>query len=338
MLAFSRKQILSPAVFGLNDLVVSVCRMLDRVIGEDITLMTTLEPELRAVIADPGQIEQVIMNLVINARDAMPTGGTLIIETSNVELDQSYAATHPEAPAGQCVLLTVTDTGYGMDELTQARVFEPFFTTKDRRKGTGLGLATVYGIIKQSGGEITVASQPGHGTTSKFCCRPAPSVAAKRWLRLNSMTAAGGSETILLVEDDALVRNLVRTVLRNAGYTILEAAHGHEALAIAQQHPGVIDLLVTDVVMPQMGGRELAEQLSQVRRQIKVLFMSGYTDDAVVRHGLLMARVDLLSKPFSPLKLAAKVREVLDKARVAQAASTGILRGSAWCADSARWI
>ena len=321
LLAFSRKQILSPAVFGLNDLVVNVCRMLDRVIGEDITLSTTLEPELRAVIADPGQIEQVIMNLVINARDAMPTGGTLIIETSNVELDHSYAATHPDAPVGQCVALTVTDTGYGMDELTQARVFEPFFTTKESTKGTGLGLATVYGIIKQSGGEITVASLPGHGTTFQILLPASAGVVGGRADLPEQPVAAGGSETILLVEDDALVRNLVRAVLRNEGYTILEAAHGHEALTVAQEHPGSIDLLVTDVVMPHMGGRELAEQLSQVRRQIKVLFMSGYTDDAVVRHGLLMSRVDLLSKPFSPLKLAAKVREVLGKARVAQSAS-----------------
>ncbi len=321
LLAFSRKQILSPTVFGLNELVVSVCRMLDRVIGEDITLVTTLEPELRAVIADPGQIEQVIMNLVINARDAMPTGGTLMIETSNVELDQSYAATHSEAPIGQSVRLTVTDTGYGMDETTQARIFEPFFTTKGSSKGTGLGLATVYGIVKQSGGEITVASLPAHGTTFQILLPASASVAGDRADPREQTLVAGGSETILLVEDDALVRNLVRTVLRNEGYTILEAAHGHQALAIAQQHPGIIDLLVTDVVMPQMSGRELAEQLSQLRRQIKVLFISGYTDDAVVRHGLLMARVELLSKPFSPLKLAAKVREVLDKAPVAQPAS-----------------
>jgi PAS domain S-box-containing protein len=318
LLAFSRKQILSPVVFGLNDLVVNVCRMLDRVIGEDITLLTTLEPQLRPVIADPGQIEQVIMNLVINARDAMPTGGTLMIETSNIELNQGHAAAHLDRLAGPGVLLTVIDTGYGMDALTQARAFEPFFTTKDTSKGTGLGLATVYGIVKQSGGEIMLSSQPGYGTTFQILLPASTSEAGEALVAPESMVAAGGSETILLVEDDALVRNLVQTVLRNAGYTVLEAAHGHEALAIAQQHQGVIDLLVTDVVMPQMGGRELSEQLSQVRRQIKVLFMSGYTDDAVVRHGLLMARVDLLAKPFSPLKLAAKVREVLDKAPAAQ--------------------
>jgi two-component system cell cycle sensor histidine kinase/response regulator CckA len=320
LLAFSRKQILSPAVFGLNQLVVDVCRMLNRVIGEDITLITTLEPELCAVIADPGQIEQVIMNLILNARDAMPTGGTLIVETSNVELGQNHMAAHPNSPMGQCVLLTVTDTGNGMDDLTQARIFEPFFTTKAAAKGTGLGLATVYGIIKQSGGEITVASQLGCGTTFQILLPASGSMAIEQAAAPEHAAVARGSETLLLVEDDALVRDLVRTVLRNEGYTILEAARGPDALAIAQRHAGTIDLLVTDVVMPQMSGRELAELLRQVRPKIKVLYMSGYTDDAVVRHGLLMARVELLSKPFSPLKLAAKVREVLDKARADQSA------------------
>ena len=317
LLAFSRRQMLIPVVFGLNDLVGNVCRMLERVLGEDITLLTMLEPDLHAIAADPGQIEQVIMNLVINGRDAMPSGGTLMIETSNIELDQYYATTHPDSPTGPCVLLMVTDTGYGMDELTQARVFEPFFTTKESAKGTGLGLATVYGIIKQSGGEIVVMSQPGCGTTFQILLPASTGTVSEQVAVQASVAATGGSETILLAEDDALVRDLVRTVLRNEGYTILEAAHGHAALVLAQQYPGSIDLLLTDVVMPQMSGRELAEQLSQVRQQIKVLYMSGYTDDAVVRHGLLMSRVDLLSKPFSPLKLAAKVREVLDKARVA---------------------
>jgi PAS domain S-box-containing protein len=314
LLAFSRKQMLSPVVFGLNELVQNVCRMLDRVLGEDITLLTSLEPQLRPLNADPGQIEQVIMNLVINARDAMPTGGTLMIETSNIDLEHEYAATHPGAPSGPCVLLTVADTGYGMDELTRARAFEPFFTTKESAKGTGLGLATVYGIVKHSGGDITIASQPGHGTTFQIVLPASTGPAIDQAIAHESIAATGGTETILLVEDDGLVRDLVRTVLRHEGYTILEAAHGREALALAQQHTAPIDLLITDVVMPQMSGRELAEQLAQIRPQIKVLFMSGYTDDAVVRHGLLMAKVDLLSKPFSPLKLAAKVREVLEKA------------------------
>jgi PAS domain S-box-containing protein len=318
LLAFSRKQLLSPSILALNDLVANMRKMLERLIGEDITLMTTLEPDLRLVTADSGQIEQVIMNLVINARDAMPTGGTLIIETGNIDLDENYATTHPEAPIGPCVLLTVTDTGNGMDENTQARVFEPFFTTKESGKGTGLGLATVYGIIKQSGGEISVASQPGHGTTFQILLPASPSTTEDQADSQSHPAASGGNETILLVEDEALVRDLVRTVLRNEGYTILEAAQGQEALAIARQHPGSIDLLVTDVVMPHMSGRELAEQISLARQQIKVLFMSGYTDDAVVRHGLLMARVEFLAKPFSPLKLAAKVREVLDKAKDAE--------------------
>ena len=322
LLAFSRKQILSPSILTLNDLVTNLRKMLERLIGEDITLTTTLDPDLRPIIADPGQIEQVIMNLVINARDAMPIGGTLIIETSNIDLDQNYATTHPEAPAGPCALLTVTDTGCGMDEITQARIFEPFFTTKEAGKGTGLGLATAYGIIKQSGGEITVTSRLGYGTTFQILLPATTSVASDQADPHMHTAASGGSETILLVEDDALVRSLVRTVLRNEGYTLLEAADGREALVIASQHPGSIDLLLTDVVMPQMSGRELAEQLRQTRRQIKVLFMSGYTDDAVVRHGLLMARVEFLAKPFSRLKLAAKVREVLDKAQVAEIPST----------------
>jgi DNA-binding response OmpR family regulator len=322
LLAFSRKQILSPSVLALNDLVANMRKMLERLIGEDITLMTTLEPDLHPVIADHGQIEQVIMNLAIKARDAMPTGGLLIIETSNVELDQSYAITHPEAPVGPCIALTVSDTGYGMDRLTQARIFEPFFTTKEPGQGTGLGLATVYGIVTQSGGEISVASQPGHGTTFRILLPASARVADDRADAHEHAATSGGSETILLVEDDTLIRNLVRTVLRKEGYTILEAADGHEALRIAREHPESIDLLVTDVVMPLMSGRELAEQLSQIRSQLKVLFISGYTDDAVVRHGLLMASVEFLAKPFSPLKLAAKVREVLDKARVAELQST----------------
>jgi PAS domain S-box-containing protein len=317
LLTFSRKQILSPSVLALNDLVAHMRAMLERLIGEDIILRTTVEPNLRPVIADAGQIEQVIMNLVINARDAMPTGGTLLIETSNVELDPSYAATHPGSPVGSCVLLTVTDTGFGMDEMTQARIFEPFFTTKEPGKGTGLGLATVYGIVKQSGGDITVSSRPDQGATFQILLPASTGVASAPADSHSQAPVVKGSETILLVEDDALVRELVRTVLHNGGYTVLEARHGHEALTIARQHPGSIDLLVTDVVMPQMSGRKLAEQLSQARQQIKVLFMSGYADDAVVRHGLL-AREAFLAKPFSPAKLAAKVREVLDHASVVE--------------------
>jgi two-component system cell cycle sensor histidine kinase/response regulator CckA len=315
LLAFSRKQILAPIVLDLNSLVANLGEMLERLIGEDITLTTALQPELWSVTADPGQIEQVIMNLTLNARDAMPGGGRLTIETRNVQLDATYAKTHPEAPAGACVLLAVGDTGSGMDELTRARVFEPFFTTKEPGKGTGLGLATVYGIIKQSGGDILVYSEAGQGTIFKIYLpasqmRAKSPVAAKTW-----PVSRGGHETILLVEDEEMVRDLVRTVLQSAGYTILEAGNGGEALSLAGQHQGTIDLLVTDLVMPEMSGRELAERLKALRPGIKVLFMSGYTDDVVVRHGLLAADVEFLPKPFSPGALASKVRKVLDQAK-----------------------
>jgi two-component system, cell cycle sensor histidine kinase and response regulator CckA len=322
LLAFSRKQILSSATLNLNDLVTHLRKMLERLIGEDITLVTTLDPNLRTLVADAGQIEQVIMNLVINARDAMPTGGTLTIETGNIDLDERYAIGHPEAPIGACVMLTVTDTGQGIDEQMQARIFEPFFTTKELGRGTGLGLAMVYGIVKQSGGEISVTSQPDLGSTFQILLQASSGVTIPEMGAAGQPPALGGNETILLVEDEAQVRDLVRVVLRNEGYTILEAADGHEALQIASQHLGPIDLLVTDVVMPRLSGRQLAEQLSLTRRPLKVLFMSGYTDDAVVRHGLLTATVEFLAKPFSPLRLAAKVREVLDQVRPGTIPST----------------
>jgi CheY-like chemotaxis protein len=286
--------------------------MLERLIGEDITLTAVLQPGLWPVLADPGQLEQVIMNLVINARDAMPTGGRLTLETKNVLLDDSYAHTHLGAPTGPCVMLVVTDTGQGMDEPTLARIFEPFFTTKAPDKGTGLGLATVYGIVKQSGGHITVYSEPGQGSSFKIYL-PASETVPQRLARPSVQPVIrGGSETILLVEDEEMVRRLVQWTLLRQGYTLLEARGGDEALLLARQHQGQIDLLVTDVVMPQMSGRALAEQLKALRPQIKVLFMSGYTDDTVVRHGLLAAEIEFLPKPFSPEVLAAKVREVLD--------------------------
>ncbi len=313
LLAFSRRQMLAPIVLDLNDLVANLHKMLERLIGEDITLTTVLAPGLWSVTADPGQIEQVIMNLAVNARDAMPTGGMLTIETGNVHLDDSYAKTHPEAPVGPCVMLAVSDTGHGMDEPTQARIFEPFFTTKEPGKGTGLGLATVYGIVKQSGGDILVYSEPGHGTTFKIYL-PANEVPPKNLVAPPTQPVSrDGHETILLVEDEEMVRDLVRIVLQNAGYIVLEAPHGKAALSLSAQHQGPIDLLITDVVMPRMSGRELAEQLKALRPPMKVLFMSGYTDDAVVQHGLLAADVEFLPKPFSPSLLASKVREVLDK-------------------------
>lgn len=313
LLAFSRKQILAPTTLDLNSLVTNLRKMLERLIGEDITLSTVLQPGLWTITADPGQIEQVIMNLAVNARDAMPTGGMLTIETSNVQLDENYLRTQLGAPSGPCVMLVVTDTGCGMDESTRAQIFEPFFTTKELGKGTGLGLATAYGIIKQSGGDITVYSEPGQGATFKLYL-PASEIAANGLAvpAANPVTH-GGNETILLVEDEETVRKLARTALQGKGYVILEASHGGEALSLFEQHQGLIDLLVTDVVMPQMSGRELAEQLKTFQPQLKVLFMSGYTDDAIVRHGLLTAEVEYLSKPFSLNVLASKVREVLDK-------------------------
>lgn len=313
LLAFSRQQILAPTRLDLNDLVANLHKMLGRLIGEDITLTTVLQPGLWPVTADPGQLEQVIMNLVINARDAMPTGGKLTIETRNVDLDGSYAQIHLDAPTGPCVMLAVTDTGHGMDEATLARIFEPFFTTKEPGKGTGLGLATVYGIVKQSGGHITVYSEPSQGTTFKIYL-PASGTAPQRLAQPQAQPVIrGGNETILLVEDDEMVRSLVQRALLRQGYTLLEARWGDEALFLVEQQRGQIDLLVTDVVMPKMNGRELFEQLKALHPRMKVLFMSGYTDDTMVRNGLLAAEIEFLSKPFSPDALAAKVREVLDK-------------------------
>ncbi|MBE7557365.1 MAG: PAS domain S-box protein [Anaerolineales bacterium] len=312
LLAFSRKQMLAPTNLDLNDLVTNLHKMLGRLIGEDINLVLVLQPGLWPVKADPGQIEQVIVNLAVNARDAMPTGGMLTIETGNVRLDDNYLKTHPEAPHGPCVMLAVTDTGQGMDAPTQAHIFEPFFTTKEVGQGTGLGLATVYGIIKQSGGDITLYSKPGHGTTFKIYLpagEPIPDVAVPP----TPPVSHAGTETILLVEDEEGVRNLIGRTLKSKGYTVLEARHGDEALLLAGQHQRPIDLLLTDVIMPQMSGRDLTERLKAFQPSIKVLFMSGYTDDAVVRHGLLTAEVEFLSKPFSPDTLAAKVRRVLDK-------------------------
>jgi two-component system cell cycle sensor histidine kinase/response regulator CckA len=315
LLAFSRKQMLAPVVLDLNSLVANLSEMLQRLIGEDVTLATALQPELWSVTADPGQIEQVIMNLALNARDAMLDGGRLTIETRNVHLDEAYAKTHPGAPVGPCVMLAVSDTGYGMNEATLARIFEPFFTTKEPGKGTGLGLATVYGIIKQSGGDILVYSELGQGTTFKIYL-PARGIDAAGTLASQTQPAMPrGHETILLVEDEDMVRDLVRTVLQGSGYTILEARQGGEALSLAGQHQGAIDLLVTDLVMPHMSGRELAERLKALRLDLKVLFMSGYTDDVVVRHGLVAADVEFLPKPFSPGVLASKVRKTLDQVK-----------------------
>ncbi|NJN97997.1 MAG: response regulator [Anaerolineales bacterium] len=313
LLAFSRKQILAPTILDLNILITNLHKMLGRLIGEDITLSLNLQPELWPITADPGQMEQVIMNLVVNARDAMPTGGRLTIETGNIHLDESYTQTHPTAPPGPCVLLAVTDTGYGMDKSTLTRIFEPFFTTKEPGQGTGLGLATVFGIVKQSGGDILVYSEPNQGATFKVFLPANKTQANPAFKPPVQLTRAKGHETILLVEDEEQVRSLVRNILQDQGYKVLETHLGSEALLVAQHHQHSIDLLITDVIMPQMSGRVLAEQLKKLLPDLKVLFMSGYTDDTVVRHGLLTAEVEFLSKPFSPIALLTKLREVLDK-------------------------
>lgn len=312
LLAFSRKQVLQPQLLDLDDLVADVGKMLQRLIGEDIELITIPRPGLGQVKADPGQIEQVIMNLAINARDAMPQGGKLTIETANVRLDEGYTRQHTEVKPGPYVMLAVSDSGIGMDKETQARIFEPFFTTKTQGRGTGLGLAAVYGIVKQSGGHIWVYSEVGRGTTFKVYLpqieemveTPQPSVAPSQLPQ--------GSETILLVEDEEGVREFIFDILRASGYTVLEARNGREALMISKRYSGAIHLLLTDVVMPEMSGRELVGYLASLRPQMKVLYMSGYTDDAIVRHGVLEPGRILLQKPFTPYALTRRIREVLD--------------------------
>lgn len=312
LLAFSRKQILQPVPLDLNKTATDVQRMLQRIIGEDIDLSLVLADNLGLVLADPGQLEQVLMNLVVNARDAMPQGGKLTIETSNVEIDEECAADHEAVSPAPFVQITVTDTGCGMDEQTQARLFEPFFTTKERGKGTGLGLPTAYGIVKQSGGNIWVYSEPGMGTTLVIHL-PRDLAATAAIARSPGMaTLVPGTETILIVEDEEALLEVARRSLEAAGYTVLSALAGDEALTIAAQHAGEIQLLLTDVIMPQMSGPALAQELVRARPQLEVLYMSGYTDDAIVHHGMLEAETQFISKPFVGADLARKVRQVLD--------------------------
>ncbi len=311
LLAFSRQQVLEPRVLDLNEIVSGAGKMLQRLIGEDVALVTVLAPDLGAVKADPGQLEQVIMNLAVNARDAMPQGGKLTIETTNVDLDVTYTMEHTAVSPGPYVLLTVSDTGVGMDEETQRRIFEPFFTTKQTGTGTGLGLATVYGIVKQSGGFIWVYSEPGHGTTFKIYL-PRVDEPAEAEQRGTTPQYVHGTETVLLAEDAGPLRAVARQILKREGYTVLEAPDGKSALEGAAAHDGPIHLLITDVIMPEMSGRQLAERLKQQRPELKVLFVSGYTDDAIIRHGVLEPGIAFLQKPFSPELLARKVREVLD--------------------------
>jgi PAS domain S-box-containing protein len=313
LLTFSRKQIVVPTSLDLHEIVTEMDRMLRRLIGEDIELRTSSLGPLARVQADAGQIEQVIMNLVVNARDAMPKGGRLTIETANVELDQGYADMHAGVQPGPYVLLAVSDTGCGMDEATRARIFEPFFTTKEPGKGTGLGLATVFGIVKQSGGQVEVYTEVNLGTTFKVYLPHAGEAAAASKPKSVPLTPRCGTETILLVEDEDGIRTMTRMILQNNGYQVLEASNGGEALLLCRSRKEPVHLLVTDVVMPRMSGRELAQQLARWQPGLKVLYVSGYTDDAIVHHGVLDPDTPFLQKPFTPQQLTRKVRELLDQ-------------------------
>jgi len=311
-LAFSRMQALQPRTIDLNDVVRDFGKMLPRLIGEHIEYVFVPEKQLQAIKADPGQIEQVLLNLAVNARDAMPDGGKLIIETRNAEVTDDQARKRPSVTQGDYVVLAVTDTGLGMDAETQSRIFEPFFTTKVQGKGTGLGLATVYGIVKQSGGWIWVYSEPKLGTTFKvYLPRVDEPVEPRRTENLNQQPE-GGSETILLVEDQDHIRNLVADFLSVSGYQVLEASNGVEALRVVETQKGVIDLLVTDVVMPKMGGLELADRAAIHRPQMKVIYVSGFSEYGASFENVQQVHHFFLQKPFSMKVLGRRVREVLD--------------------------
>jgi signal transduction histidine kinase len=313
LLAFSRKQVLQMRPVNINAIVANVETMLHRLIGEDITLSTHLESDLALINADPGQLEQVLINLVVNARDAMPGGGALTITTHNAELSDEHGERHLGAAPGQYVMVAVTDTGSGMTKEVQQRLFEPFYTTKGPGKGTGLGLATVHGIVKQSEGDVYVYSEVGHGTTFKvYFPRLTRVTDAMETTAEHRAVAARGSETLLLAEDDESIRALGARVLGALGYNVLVARTGREALRIVAEHNGTIDLIATDVVMPEMNGSQLVEKVLEARPGIRVLFMSGYTDDEVMRRGVIDGQTAFLQKPFTPDLLAHKVREVLD--------------------------
>ncbi len=312
LLAFSRKQLLVPEVLDLNAVVEETDRLLQRLIGENITRVLRLSPDLGAVKADPGQLQQVLINLAINARDAMPDGGTLTIETANVELDATRAPKDVPVAAGSYVLLAVTDTGCGIDAEAQAHIFEPFFTTKEVGKGTGLGLATIYGIVKQSDGYIWVHSAPGEGARFEIYLPRVQAAVQPAAVPAPPPTSTRGTETILVAEDEAQVRFLVREVLRASGYHVLETSFGDEALRVSDEYAGTIHLLLADLVMPGMNGRQLAEALVARRPDLRVLFMSGYTDDSVIRRGAEAAGIALLQKPYSPTLLEERVRAALD--------------------------
>jgi len=313
LLTFSRKQVIEPRVLKLDALILNLEGMLRRLIGENIEFGTLLDPAAGHIKADPGQIEQVIMNLVVNARDAMPDGGKLTVTTANATLDKSQLNNSPELGAGDYILLAVTDTGTGMTEEVKTHLFEPFFTTKPLGRGTGLGLATCFGIVKQNAGHIDVQSELGRGTTFKIYFPRVSSVPEPPRVRVMPTEVAGGGETVLLVEDETAVRELVGTTLREKGYTVFEAVNGAEGLRLARQHDGKIDLVLTDVVMPVMGGKEMADALRASHPDTKVLFTSGYTENALGHHGVLRPGIRFLQKPYPAATLARKVREVLDE-------------------------
>jgi len=299
-------------VVNLNFLVEDMNKLMLRLLGEDIELSTKLDAGLGSVKADPGQIEQVIMNLAVNARDAMPKGGKLTLETANLELDQAYSREHAMVIPGSYVMLAISDTGCGMDAETLSHVFEPFFTTKEQGKGTGLGLSTVYGIVKQSGGYIWPYSELGIGTSFKIYLPRVDEMAEREQARAQAASGLRGTETILLVEDEEGVRGLTRQLLQRHGYTVLEAEHGEDALRLCERYSGPIHLVLSDVVLAQMSGRELVQRLAPLRREMKVLYMSGYSDEAIVHHGVLEPGTAFLQKPFTTESLMRKLREVLD--------------------------
>ena len=312
LLAFSRKQVLQPTVLAVNGVVEGVQKMLGRLIGEHISFSTVLSEDAGRVRADPGQIEQVIMNLVVNARDAMPRGGRLTIETRNVVLDDEFARGRGQMSPGRYVMLAVSDTGHGIDAETQARMFEPFFTTKAPGKGTGLGLSTVYGIVAQSQGHIEVHSQPGRGTTFTIYLPNVDGESERPAVASRAAVSLRGSETVLLVEDEDLVRGVTQAMLKANGYRVLVASSGEEAIRVCTSHAGSIDLVMTDLVMPGMNGRQTVEQLERLRPGVRVLFTSGYANDEIVRHGVLVAGTEFIQKPFTAETLARKIRGVLD--------------------------